>query len=126
MRRDGWSRSRRVIVLRRKLKGSVVAGVRDDADQLQLGFAEIEGYTELYEYAVLATTLQEEVLTIAQLYRDRADCENVFDELKNQWGWGGFTTQDLARCRLAARMVALVYNGWNIFRVIQRTAPSQG
>ena len=23
-------------------------------------------------------------------------------ELKNQWGWGGFTTQDLARCRLSA------------------------
>ena len=55
------------------------------------------------------------MLTIAQLYRDRADCENVFDELKNQWGWGGFTTQDLARCRLAAQMVALVYNWWNLF-----------
>ena len=27
-----------------------------------------------------------------------------FDELKNQWGWGGFTTQ---RCWLAARMLAL-------------------
>ena len=39
-----------------------------------------------------------------------ADAENNFDELKNQWGWGGFTTQDLARCRLMARMVALVYN----------------
>ncbi len=52
---------------------------------------------------------------MAQLYRDRADCENAFDELKNQWGWGGFTTQDLARCRLTARMVALVYNWWNIF-----------
>jgi hypothetical protein len=22
--------------------------------------------------------------------------------LKNQWGWGGFVTHDLARCRLAA------------------------
>jgi hypothetical protein len=32
------------------------------------------------------------------LYRDRGDAENVFDELKNQWGWGGFTTQDLKRC----------------------------
>jgi len=31
----------------------------------------------------------------AQLYRDRADCENSFDELKNQWGWGRFTTQRL-------------------------------
>jgi hypothetical protein len=32
------------------------------------------------------------------------------DELKNQWGWGGFTTHDLGRCRLAARLVALFYN----------------
>ena len=35
--------------------------------------------------------------------------------MKNQWGWGGFTTHDLARCRLAARMLALVYDWWNIF-----------
>jgi hypothetical protein len=27
----------------------------------------------------------------------------------------GFTTKDLARCRLAARLVALVYNWWNLF-----------
>ena len=47
----------------------------------------------------------------AQLYRDRADAENNVDELKNQGGWGGFTTQDLARCRLLARRVAVVYNG---------------
>ena len=40
---------------------------------------------------------------------DRADCKNAFDELKNQWGWGGLTTHDLAHCRLAARIVALVY-----------------
>jgi len=31
------------------------------------------------------------------------------------WDWGGFTTQDLARCRLMARMVALVYNWWTLF-----------
>jgi hypothetical protein len=43
------------------------------------------------------------------------DIENLFDEIKNQWGWGGFTTHDLARCRLAARLVALFYNWWNIF-----------
>ena len=29
--------------------------------------------------------------------------------------WGGFTTHDLARCRLAARMLALFYDWWNIF-----------
>jgi hypothetical protein len=43
------------------------------------------------------------------------DIENIFDELKNQWGWGGFVTHDLARCRLAARLVALFYDWWNIF-----------
>ena len=35
--------------------------------------------------------------------------------MKNQWGWGGFTTHDLARCRLAARLLALFYDWWNIF-----------
>ena len=35
--------------------------------------------------------------------------------MKNQWGWGGFTTKDLLRCQVAARNVALVYNWWNLF-----------
>jgi hypothetical protein len=41
--------------------------------------------------------------------------ENNFDELKNHWGWGGFTTHDPTRCRLMARTVALVANWWNLF-----------
>lgn len=40
----------------------------------------------IYEYAVLVTSLPDEVISIAQQYRDRAGSENVFDELKNQWG----------------------------------------
>jgi hypothetical protein len=114
LRLTGWSRQRRVVVLRRKLKGNLVAAV-GGREQLRLGFAEIEGDGGLYEYAVLVTALDAEALSIAQLYRDRADCENGFDELKNQWGWGGFTTRDLARCKLAAQTVALVYNWWSIF-----------
>jgi hypothetical protein len=47
------------------------------------------------------------------LYTNRAGCENGFDELKNQWGWGGYTTHDLERCNLSARAVALIYNGWS-------------
>jgi hypothetical protein len=50
---------------------------------------------------------------MAQLYRDRADAENGFDEVKNQWGWGGFTTQDIERCQTSARAVALIYNWWS-------------
>jgi hypothetical protein len=54
-------------------------------DQLALGFVEIGTQSEVYEYGVLVTSLDanEEVLTLAQLYRDRADSENPFDELKN-------------------------------------------
>ena len=68
-----------------------------------------------YEYAVLVTSLTDEVRSIAQHYRDRGDAENNFDELKNQWGWAGFTTQDRKRCQIMGRIIALVYNWWTIF-----------
>ena len=35
--------------------------------------------------------------------------------MKNQWGWDGFTTQDLKRTQITARMTALVYNWWSLF-----------
>jgi len=76
---------------------------------------EVQDNAQVWEYTVLATNVEYEIAAIGQLYRDRCDCENGFDELKNQWGWGGFVTQDLARCQLAARLVALFYDWWNIF-----------
>jgi hypothetical protein len=54
------------------------------------------------------------IVGLAQLYRDRADCENVFDEIKNRWGWAGFVTHDLKRCRILARLIALFYNCWSV------------
>jgi hypothetical protein len=59
---------------------------------------------ELFEYAVLITNDQESIIARAQLYRERADCENVFDEIKNQRGWGGFMTQNFKRCRIITRL----------------------
>ena len=50
---------------------------------------------------------------IGQRYRDRADCENGFGEIKNQWGWGGYSTHDIERCALSARAVVVVYNWWS-------------
>jgi hypothetical protein len=44
-------------VLRRKLKNGVMASTRDAADQLRLSFAEVEDDTELWEHAVLVTSL---------------------------------------------------------------------
>lgn len=116
LRLQGWSRSRRVIILRRKLAQAIQTPVLGQRSQLLLnwtGLFPVQGPN--YEYAVLVTSLQEEILSIAQLYRDRADMENNFDELKNQWGWGGFVTKDLLRCQIAARNIALIYNWWSLF-----------
>jgi hypothetical protein len=123
----GWESSRRVVILRRPLRGELLLQQPDADGQQVLGFIEatradgkrITGY----EHAVLVTDLPYEVLTLAQLYRDRADAENALDELKYQWGWGGFTTQDIHRCQLSARAVALIYdrrkslwdNWWSLF-----------
>jgi hypothetical protein len=115
LRLSGWSRARRTIVLRRQVKADLAVVDRSDPEQLRLSFAELTDETLVYEYAVLVTSLPGEILTIAQLYRDRADAENPFDELKNHWGWGGFTTQDLKRCRFMARLTALSYNWWSLF-----------
>jgi hypothetical protein len=113
----GWSRKRRVVMLRRRVRESLVIAAESEAKgQGELfGTVEVIEAGELYEYAVLVTPLAEEVLGIAQLYRDRAEAENVFDELKNQWGWTGFTTQDHQRCQILARIVALIYNWWSLF-----------
>jgi hypothetical protein len=109
----GWSRARRVVVLRRRVKGALVAETSGDGQQQTLCFADASDDLKLWEYAVLVTNADYACEAIGQLYRDRADCENGFDELKNQWGWGGYTTQDLERCNLSARAVALIYNWWS-------------
>jgi len=108
----GWKKKRRVVVLRRQIKEKKKSvKMIEDSGQLVV----LESKENTWEYAVLVTTLKDEILTIAQHYRDRADSENNFDELKNQWGWCGFTTQDFKRCQLMARMIALIYNWWSLF-----------
>jgi hypothetical protein len=115
LRLVGWSRDRTVVILRRRIKNSVAAIGCNKSSQLSLSLTEIGAEEEVYEHAILVTSLDEEILSLAQLYRDRGDAENPFDELKNQWGWSGFTTRDLARSQIMARFIALVYNWWNLF-----------
>lgn len=116
----GWSKERRVIILRQRVenKDDIITEATGGT-QLQLNFGDDE-YNKndracSYKYSVLITSLSDEIPAITQHYRDRADSENVFDELKNQWGWGGFATQDRHRCRILARSVGLIYNWWSLF-----------
>ena len=81
----------------------------------EIAFIEDPENIKLFEYSVLVTSIDDGVVTIIDHYRNRANCENNFDEIKNQWGWGGYTTQDIKRCRIISRMVALIYNWWTLF-----------
>lgn len=116
IRLQGWSRSRRVILSRRRLfkDREAMIGYQKGV-QMELQFVEPAEDVRLFEYSVLVTSLPHEPITLFKLYRDWADCENNFDEIKNQWGWGGYTTQKLKTSQMMARLVALVYNWWNLF-----------
>jgi hypothetical protein len=98
LRLEGWSRHRRVILLRRRLKEPVAVTVATDGGQGELFWADPKDGTAMWEFAVLVSSLDLEIRSLAQLYQDRGDSENPFDELKNHWGWAGFTTHDLKRC----------------------------
>ena len=112
----GWKKERRIIILRRKIKKDIgVLNKKEEGKQIEFNFAEMKKNIEAYEYAALVTTLNDEIISIAQHYRDWADSENDFDELKNQWGWSGYTTHDMHRCQLMARLIALFYNWWALF-----------
>jgi len=122
---SGWSRARRVVLVR---EAPALAPVGAQARRRRDPFAELPGAqgteweTNLAPWsgriAVLVTTLDERAYpttSIPRLYRERADAENVYDELKNQWGWNGYTTQKLAPSRIMANLIALIYNWWNLY-----------
>jgi len=115
LRLSGWTKARRVVVLRRRIKHDVALTAKRDDGQMVLALTRdgAEDSVQMWEYTVLVTNASYDLAGIGQLYRDRCDCENGFDELKNQWGWGGFTTQDMHRSQITARAVALVYNWWS-------------
>ncbi len=112
---QGWTCERRILVFRRKLGEKLVVEEWDSA-QIWLSGLELGKGKELFEDAVLVTTLpSEDLFMLSQLHRDRAEAENVFDELKNQWGWRGFTTRDLKRSQLMALIVAQIFNWWSLY-----------
>lgn len=116
LRLTGWEQQRRVVILRRLLKKEVlVRRKQKDTGQMSIDFGEVSQSLKAYEYTVLVTSLEDDIDIITQHYRDRADSENNFDELKNHWGWSGFITQDLKRTHMMAKIIAIIYNWWSLF-----------
>jgi len=103
-------------VARRRLPKDPLIGIEyQQGGQRELAVVEGPEDMRLFEYSVLVTNLEDELVTLMRHYRDRANCENNFDETKNQWGWGSFVTRQLQTSQIMARLVALIYNWWNLF-----------
>jgi hypothetical protein len=75
-----------VIIVRRQLSRDSIVGIelsKDDNKQ-QLSFIDGPEDMKAYEYSVLVTDRRDlDLSSVFHHYRDRADCENNFDELKN-------------------------------------------
>ena len=66
LRLMGWSRQRRVVLLRRQFNRPLALVDRTDPGQPLLGFAEVlGGMWEVWEYAALVTSLDSEILSWA-------------------------------------------------------------
>jgi len=117
----GWDRPRRFVLyrrahVRRHKRNTAVQALQGPCRQGEFDELEvIEENSLFYEYAVYVTNLEHPAKQIRPLYNPRGDNENCYDEMKNQWGWGGFTLADLSRSELMAQLIALIYNWWSIY-----------
>ena len=59
IRLQGWSRQRRVVVLRRRVKGALATPAMDEDEPPRLALLDIGPSEETWEYQVLASTLGE-------------------------------------------------------------------
>ena len=117
----GWDCARRVVVYRRVharrpkavKKSKALPGTCEPGELLDLEVLEDGGVS--YEYAIYVNNLDKPASEVRPLYNPRGDNENCYDEMKNQWGWGGFTLHDWARSELMAQLIALFYNWWSIY-----------
>src|SRR5271163_2335019 len=79
-RLKGWSRQRRIILLRRRVKGALATPSTDEQGQLRLTFQDIDPGEDIWEYQVLATSLVEELGSFGQLYRDHDRSDGDIDQ----------------------------------------------
>jgi hypothetical protein len=102
---DGWSCERRVIVTR------ILKPANPTPQDVFWGLDQEEFCAYVTNLDVQQATPPQIVLT----YRKRGDAENVFDELKNQWGFSGFCSGKGVVSETAARLLLLTYNLWSLF-----------
>ncbi len=123
VRLDSWERARRMVFARRpaekmperKKNPPQRKFTQLDIPGIELVEASDEDYADGYEWYALVTDLDMDARDVLPLYRERGDCENIFDEMKNQWGWSGFTAHSLKQTALFAGMSVIAANLRNVF-----------
>lgn len=134
VRLDSWARARRMVFARRPAEAMPKRRKSPPTRKftqlsipgLELVEASDETYADGYEWYALVTDLDMDARDVLPPCRGRGDPdwseaeiavgrENVFDEMKNQWGWGGFTAHSLAQTALFAGLSVIAANLWNIF-----------
>jgi hypothetical protein len=115
LRLEGWSQTRRVVMVR-TLK-PVNVGPQEEF------WSTPEDAVMVYVTNLTAAEATAEQVVL--LYRKRADAENVFDEVKNQWGFRGFCSQRGVVTESAGRLVWLTYNLWTLFVRLMGLEPKQ-
>ncbi len=101
----GWSRERRVVLVR--TMKPVNAGPQDE-------FGAIPEDNVVADVTNL-TAEEAPAAQVGRLARQRGDAENVFDELKNQWGFRGFCSGRGVVTEMAARLLVVTDNLWSLF-----------
>ena len=120
---DSWEKARRMVFARRpaeKMPKRKKNPPQRKLTQLDIPGLELvetadEDCADGYEWYALVTDLDMDARDVLPLYRERGDCENIFDEMKNQWGWSGFTAHSLRQTALFAGMAVIAANLWNVF-----------
>ena len=106
VRLSGWSKSRRVVITRQ-----LISKETPEESGTLFGICN-------YKYQVYITNLSSNQLSFWQLidlYNQRADCENIFDDLKNHWGMSGFCSKYEVVTELASQFSVLSYNIWSLY-----------
>lgn len=101
----GWSRERRVVFVR--TMKPVNAGPQDEFWAIP--------EDKVVAYVTNLTAEEATAEQVVRLARKRGDAENVFDEIKNQWGFRGFCSGRGVVTEMAARLLLVTYNLWSLF-----------
>ena len=108
---DSWQKSRRIVVVRQKIKD------RPKAPGKQLALFAEEEICKNYRYSAYVTNLTLPAAEIWRLYRGRGDAENRIKELKYDFGFDSFNLNGFFATEAALTFAMIAYNLMSLFRM---------